>query len=497
MVAILNYLDGLLWGTPFIVFVVAVGIYFTVGSKFFAFRHFGHIFKNTVLKATDKEANATASGQTSPYTAFCVALGGAVGTANISGVATAIATGGPGAIFWMWLWAFVGMMVKIVETSIGLYYRVKDENGEYNGAVMHYMERGIAGEMGLKFGIPLAFLFAVSLFVQFIQGSGAYTIAETMEATFGINIMVVGIVYTAFVAYLIFRGRNAIGDFATKLVPPMCMLYLLGTLIIILVNFKAVPGAFAEIIGNAFTGRAATGGFVGASVAVAMRKGIARSVYSNEAGMGTSPLIHGQADTIHPVRQGLWGAMEVFCDTIVVATCTALAIIVTGVWTSGDSGAALAVSAFSTLFGKAGNYFIGIMTVLFGLTTTTTWYLYYQSTLEYLFRKAPKAKRAVCKAFQFIFPATMIGVVSFIYFTGSGPETFWTLISVLTAPSTFFNCFGLLVIRKKFWTLLKDYNARYLGIGEVDPNFYVFAEDDPKFKESDEKLRQMLQAKAR
>ena len=212
---------------------------------------------------------------------------------NISGVATSIAVGGPGSIFWMWVWAFFGMMIKTAETSLGLYYRHKEPDGKYSGSAMHYMEWGIKGEMGWKFGRPLAILFAVSLFMMVLQGSGAYTVGETLSASFGLNLMAVVIVYVLFVVYLLIRGENAIGRVAEKLVPIMCGAYLLATIVILLMNITYVPTMFAEIFKGAFTGTAAVGGFAGSVVSLTIRQGVARSVYSNEAGNGTSPLIHG------------------------------------------------------------------------------------------------------------------------------------------------------------------------------------------------------------
>ena len=290
----LYHLDSWVWGMPLIVAVMILGAYYMIRGKFFPFVHFGHTWKNTILEKSD-QTSADDSGKISPFRAFCLALGGAVGMANISGVATSIAVGGPGAIFWMWVWAFFGMIVKIVETSLGLYYRRKGPDGKYSGSAMDYMERGISGEMGLKFGKPLAILFAISLLLMVLQGSGAYTVGETMSATFGLNLMAVDVVYVLFIVYLIFRCENSIGRVAEKIVPFMCGVYLLGTVVILILNAGKIPGMFADIFKGAFTGTAAAGGFAGSAVATAIRQGVSRSVYSNEAGNGTSPLIHGSA----------------------------------------------------------------------------------------------------------------------------------------------------------------------------------------------------------
>ena len=480
MEAFINFLyklDGWVWGMPLIAAVMVLGAYYMIRGKFFPFVHFGHALKNTVLAKQDKTEKD--SGKISPFRAFCLALGGCVGMANISGVATSIAVGGPGALFWMWVWAFFGMMVKMAETSLGLYYRRKGPDGKYSGSAMDYMERGIQGELGLKFGKPLAILFAISLFLMVLQGSGAYTVGETLNASFGWNTMLCVVLYVLFIVYLIIRGENTIGRIAEKIVPIMCGIYLLGTVVILVLNISAVPEVFAGIFKGAFTGTAAAGGFAGAAVTTAIRQGVSRSVYSNEAGNGTSPLIHGSADTVHPVRQGLWGAVEVFCDTLIVCTCSGLAILLTSTWTSGLSGAPLGALAFTTAFGDFGKYFLGVMTILFAFTTSTTWYIFYKNILTYLLKKWPKAVMIAHKIFAVAFPLIMVGNAALVYYSNSDATLFWTIVSIFTGFPLFLNAIALLALRKKFWTLLDDYKARYMGIGKVDPNFHVFAEDDP------------------
>ena len=474
----LNWLNSILWAYPLLFFTLFVGLFFMIRGGFFPFAHFRHTLKNTVF-AKASESGKSEKGKVSPYRAFCIALGGAVGMGNISGVATAIAVGGPGAIFWMWLWAFFGMIVKMAEITLGVYYRHRGADGKVSGTAMDFMERGIKGEKGLRIGGPLAILMAIGLFFQFVQGSGTYTVAETLHASFGWNIMAVGIVYTLFVVYLMIRGENAIGKMAEKLVPIMVGLYLIGTLIIIGMNISNVPGVFVAIFKGAFTGTAAVGGFAGTTVAVAMRQGISRSIYSNEAGKGSSTLIHGSADTIHPVRQGLWGSVEVVADTLIVCTCTALAIMVTGTWESGLTGAKLGVMAFSSSFGSFGRVFVGVMTLIFAFTTSTAWYILYQNILTYMFRNAAdKTQKSIHRIFSVVFPLTMVGTCAFIYFTGSNSGLFWTIVSIVTAFPTLWNGIGLLFLNGKFKALLNDYKARYMGIGKVDPDFIPFAEDD-------------------
>lgn len=489
---VLNGLNDFLWGTPFLLFVLCVGLYFTLRSGFFQIVHIGHWMKLTLGSMMSKEANQKQAGKVSPFEALCIALGGCVGTGNIGGVATAIATGGPGAVFWLWVWAFFGMMVKMVETTLGCHYRTKTDNGEYFGGSHYYMERGIGKQMGLKFGFGLAIAFGIGFVAQFLGGSQAYTIAEVLNQSFGLDMIVVTLIYSAILFYIIWKGTPRVAAFATKAVPFMCVLFILGGLGLIIANIDQVPNMFAMIFQDAFTGTAAFGGFAGATVAQAMRDGIARSMNSNEAGQGSSPLIHGSAETVHPVRQGLWGCFEVFMDTIVVCSITALAVLVTGQWSSGETGATVTILAYRSVYGEAGSIFIGLVCALFGLTTTAGWFTYYVNVISYLLREKPVLRDKVVKAFKFVFPIPNIIIVTMIVVTGNGPDLFWTIVNLTLVAPVFLNLLGMFILRKKFWELLKDYKARYLGIGKVDPNFYVFYEDDPVVFAEEEAQRKRL-----
>jgi len=493
MVQLLNTINDLVWGTPFIVFVFLVGVYYMLRGGFFTFTHFGHIMKNTLGSLTSKEANTKKEGTVSPFEAVCVAIGGCVGCANISGVATAIATGGPGAVFWMWLWALFAMMVKLAEVALGCYYRGKDENGNYYGGSMYYIEKGIGREMGMKktAGV-LAFLFCLCFVLQSIQGSQAFTIAEILHNSFGFNMIAVTVAYSLFVMYVIWAGTPRICAFASKLVPIMCVVYLLGGIVLIVVNIGNLPAALASIFHDAFTGRAAFGGFLGATVAKAISSGVSRSMNSNEAGMGSSPLVHGSADTVHPVRQGLWGAFEVFIDTLVVCSVTALAVLCSGVWDSGATGATLSMMAFETAFGRFSSVFIGIMALMFGFTTTAGWYVYYANTIAYILRRKPILRDRLITAFKIYFPLMNIVIVCWVVLTGNDANLFWTLVSLVTALPVAVNLVAMLFLGKKFSSIFADYKARYLGKGQVDPNFHVFYEDDPEIARQEEAIREEL-----
>lgn len=229
-----------------------------------------------------------------------------------------------------------------------------------------------------------------------------------------------------------------------------------------------------EIFKGAFTGTSAVGGFAGAAVKTVISKGVARSMNSNEASEGSSPLVHGSANTVHPVREGLWGSVEVFIDTIVVCSITALAILCTGKWTSGVTGASLTIDAFSSVFGRGGEVFIGIMMILFGLTTTAGWFVYYTTVIKWLFRKWPKVRDRICTVFKFVFPLPNVIIVWSITRSGYNADLFWTIVDLTLIVSVFANLIALVLLKKKFWVLLKDYKARYMGIGSTDPDFKPF-----------------------
>ena len=473
-----NNLSGILWGTPLLVTVLFGGAFYTVITGLFSFRYFGHMMKNTFGTLLKKdESKEAAAGKVSPFQAVAIAIGGTVGVGNIAGVSTAIATGGPGAVFWIWLWALFGMTIKTAEISLAVYYRSKDEKGNYYGGPTYYMEKGMGKERGWGWWPILAYVFGIGIFAGCISGAQTFTIAESLNTSFGIPMIPFSIVYSAFIMFVIAKGFTSVADFATKVVPLMCALYLLGGIGIIVVNFSVIPATFAMIFEGAFTGTAAIGGFAGVAFAKVIRTGVARSIYSNEAGWGSSPMAHASANTPHPVRQGLWGSFEVFVDTILVCTITALADLTAGqgtVWYSGISGASLCIKAFETTFGWMGGKFIAISVFLFGMTTTTGWFLYYEVLLRQLFRKNPALKDNIIKGFKIFYVLPGLFNVYLAVSGGQGPVFMWALADCINAVPTFVNVIALLLLHKTFLKLLKDYKARYLGVGAVDPDFKVF-----------------------
>lgn len=477
----LESIGDFLWGTPMIFTIIGCGIIFTLLSKGFTFRYIGHILKNTLFKMGGKgkaESDVGGAGKISAFEAVCVAIGGAVGTGNLGGVAAAIATGGPGALFWMWIWAFFGMTVKMVEVALGSYYRQKNEKGEYYGGATYYMIRGIAEQKGFKtFGTVLAWLFGIGFMLQAISASQMKTVAEALEASFSIPQIPFACIYTAGLIWVIWKGRTRIARFATKTVPVMCLLYVVAGLGLIIINRHNMPAVMRAVFINAFTPTAAAGGFLGTTVSRTIRTGVARAINSNEAGMGASPMIHASAETPHPIRQGLWGCCEVFVDTVIVCSITALAILSTGVWNSGLSSSALTIAAFGDGYGTFGIILIGLICLLFGMTTSTGWYQYYCSLIEHGFHKNPKIKEKALKFFKWIYPwPNLIWLILLVVYDVS-PSALWAIKDIVTVFPTFFNVIAMLFLADIFVKLLNDYKARYLGKGKVDPDFKLFYDD--------------------
>jgi len=491
MAEVLDKIDGFLWGMPFILFVLAVGLYYMIRSGFFSIVHLPYIMRNTIGKLTSKDSHSSTEGTISSFMAVAIAVGGTVGAGNIAGVATAIATGGPGAMFWMLVWAFFGMMVKVVEVSLGCYYRNIDDDGKYYGGATFMIEKGINWDRGKKYGVILAMGFSIGLFISWFAGSQAYTISEAIHVAFGLNPIIFVLIYSVFIFYITYKGTSRVGNFATKIVPFMCLAFIIGGVLLIVINYKALPGVIVSVFHDAFTGSAARGGFLGSAVAITMRSGISRSMNSNEAGQGTSPFVHGSANVEHPMKQGLWGAFEVFLDTVIICSITALAVLCTGVWTNGHAGATLTMDAYQYTFGAFGPKFIGIMAILFGLTTTSAWYTYDIVNIRYMLRNHPVGRDWLVNAWKFLFPIPNIIIVTTLTLHHYDATVFWAITDISLVLPVFFNLFSLIVLRGKFWEIFRDYKARYMGIGKIDPNFPIFFENVKGIAEKEKEINVM------
>lgn len=375
---LVGWMSDFIWGIPLIVLVVGAGIILSLMTGFIIYRRFGLVMKTT-FGTMFKKQEADAGGIT-PFQAVSTALAATVGTGNIVGVATAIGMGGPGAIFWMWLAAIFGMTTKFAEVTLAVAYRERNELGEFSGGPMYYIRNGLGwgwlGKIFALFGALAA--FGIGNMTQ------SNSMAAALQTQFNIAPWITGLVLALTSGVILIGGIKRIAQVTERVVPFMAAIYILGAIVIVIMNAAAIPDAFAHIFKDAFTGTAAVGGFAGTVMAQAIRYGVARGVFTNEAGLGSAPIAHAAATTDHPVRQGLWGAFEVFVDTLMICTMTALVIITSGMWTDGGlAGAALTTAAFSHHL-PAGGYIVTFALLLFPFTTILGWCYYGEKSAEYL-----------------------------------------------------------------------------------------------------------------
>lgn len=357
----------------------------------------------------------------------------------------------------------------MAEVSLGVYYREKDEKGDPYGGPTYYMEKGLGEEKGHKWWLIPAAIFGGGIFSTFFITVQNYTVSEAVSAAFGIKIIYASIIYIICNYILIIGGIKSLGKLAGKIVPIMCVFYVGAALYIVAINIGNLPATLGLVFKGAFTGTAAAGGFAGAAFSQVMRIGMARSVFSNEAGWGSSPMIHASAQTDHPIKQGLWGAFEVFVDTIVVCTLTCLVIIITGVWSSGATGATLTLNAFETGMGSASKIFIATGIFLFGVTTSSGWYAYYEIILRHLMKSSPKLKDGILKFYKIFYPVPGFVMVLMATTIGMPGSTVWLFADFTTAVPTFINIAVMLSLSGTFFKLFKDYKTKYILKEEVKP----------------------------
>ncbi|HFI0394584.1 TPA: alanine/glycine:cation symporter family protein [Streptococcus suis] len=379
MLELMQHINDFVWGPPLLLLLVGTGVYFTLRLGVFQVSKLPTAFR--LIFSSDQSGQ----GDVSSFAALCTALAATVGTGNIVGVATAITTGGPGALFWMWVAAFFGMATKYAEGFLAIKYRTKDANGQAAGGPMHYITLG----MGQKWK-PLAVFFAISGVLVALLGMGTFSqvnsIASSMSASFGLAPQLVSIVTAISIAFFIFGGIEKISDVSTKIVPFMAILYILASLTVLALHWDQLIPTLALVLKSAFTPTAAVGGFTGATVQQAIQRGIARGVFSNESGLGSAPIAAAAAKSDNPVEQGLISMTGTFIDTIIICTLTGLTILVTGQWSvAGLEGAPLTQAAFATVFGQPGALALTISLVLFAYTTILGWSYYGERCIEFLF----------------------------------------------------------------------------------------------------------------
>ena len=520
--------NGFVWGIPMLILLVGTGILMTLLTKCFQVTHFGHWLKETIGGIfTNKKVTAHTGKEDksiSQFQSLCTALAATIGTGNIVGVATAIALGGPGAIFWMWIVALFGMMTNFSENVLGIFYRRKGENGEWHGGAMYYLKDGLGSYKGCKqIGAVLAVLFSVfAVLASFGIGnmSQIHSISSNMQTAFSIPTLITGVVLMALAALIILGGLKRIASVTEKLVPFMAILYVVGAVVIVIMNAANIGPAFASIFKGAFAVKSVAGGVVGSGVKMALTWGMKRGVFSNEAGLGSSVMVHSSSNVKEPVKQGMWGIFEVFMDTIVVCTLTALVIltstnlvntttgaaneIVTLTYKDGqtqelvvdtrdeaemaeyfapdkdgnlvlredlkdENGDAITLShlesssyvsySFSQVFGSAGSAFIAIAILLFAFSTVLGWSHYGSTAFEYLFGHT----------------ATMIYKIVFVLFIVVGAtmdlSLAWDLSDTFNGLMAIPNLIGVLSLSGVVMKITKNYIDRRFHHLDVEPMY--------------------------
>lgn len=435
-----SVVNNFIWGVPAMICIIGVGILLTVRTRCIQVRKFGVAMKNTIGKIFDK--TQARDGSMSPFQAVCTALAGTVGTGNIAGVAGAIALGGPGAIFWMWCSAFLGMCTKFSEVTLAIHFREKNKNGEYVGGPMYYIKNGLSKKWHF-----LAVFYAV-FGVLTVFGTGNATQVNTIvssvnTALMNFNILkgepssnvnlIFGIFIAALVAMVLLGGIKRIGQVSEKLVPFMAVLYVILALGVIILNIQRVPGVFAQIVSGAFTPRAATGGIIG-SMFLSMKRGVSRGIFSNEAGLGTGSIAHACADTDNAVHQGMFGIFEVFMDTIVICTLTGLVILLAApnISYGQAAGAELTISGFTATYGGWVSILTAIAMCCFAFSTIIGWGLYGSRCIEFLGGEKLVRPFLVVYSFVSIVGATMnLGLLWDISDTFNGLMAVPNLIALL------------------------------------------------------------------
>ena len=483
-----NAVNSAVWGLPGLILLIGTGIILTLGTKVFQILHLKHWWKQTIASVFKKDSKATKNSDKktiSQFQALCAALAATIGTGNIAGVAAAIVTGGPGAVFWMWVAAFFGMMTNFSENLLGIYFRRKNKDGEWSGGPMYYLKDGLGKRYGKKWLAPiasvLAFLFCCfAILASFGIGNMAQInkIVLNMDAAFfsGLEIapipgtsinpvhLALGLVLLVVAALIIIGGLQRIAKFAEVVVPFMAVVYVIGSLIIFFVNIDQVGAMFSAIFRFAFTPAAFLGGGLGVLIKKTMTQGFKRGVFSNEAGLGSSVLVHSSSNVKEPVKQGMWGIFEVFFDTFVVCTMTAVVVLstgfinlTTGAPNPGVDGDTLVSQAFGQLFGAPGTWFVAIAMLFFAFTTVLGWSQYGSKAVEYLF-----GTKGV-KVYKFIF---VLMIVSGAIMEGG---LAWDLSDTFNGLMMIPNLIGVLALLPLVLKVTKNYVDRKIKKKDVAP----------------------------
>lgn len=424
--AIVGKIGAFAWGPPMLVLLVGTGFWLTFCLRGLQFTKLGHALYLALIK---RKEDTDEPGDITHFQALMTALSATVGTGNIAGVATAIAVGGPGAMFWMWITGLVGMATKYAEAVLAVKYRVVDEKGEMNGGPMYYISKGLNMPwLGAVFAVfASAAAFGIGNMVQ------SNSVAAAVNVTFNIPTWVTGLVLMTLTAAVVLGGIKSIGRVASVIVPVMIVFYMLGAGYILLVNITEIPAALALIVEQAFNPTAAVGGFAGSTVMLAIRMGVARGVFSNESGLGSAPIAAAAAQTKSPIAQALVSMTQTFIDTIIVCTMTGLVLILTGAWSNGQTGAELTTTAFQSAM-PGGSYVVTIGIMLFAYSTILGWCYYGEKSIEYLF------------GIKAVLPYRLL----FVVFVGVGAVSklslVWNISDTLNGLMAIPNLIGLLLL---------------------------------------------------
>ncbi len=436
---IIDTMRDVIWGPGMLALLLGTGIYLSIGLKGISITKIPYAFAQLF-----KGRKGSGEGEISPFNALMTALSSTVGTGNIVGVATAIALGGPGALFWMWCAAVIGLATKYAEAVLAVHYRETDQLGKKVGGPMYYIKNGL-GAKWKWLGVLFAFFGALAGFglANTVQSNA---VSQILESNFNVPTLVSGIVMAALVGVVLLGGIKRIAEVAGKLVPLMAIIYLLATMSILILNAAEVPAAVFLIVDNAFNGAAATGGFVGASIMLALQSGVARGVFSNESGLGSAPIAHAAAETNSPVRQGSIAMLGTFIDTLIICTMTGLVLIVTGVWDGELYGAAMTSAAFSSQL-PFGDIILTLCIILFGFTTMLGWSYYGERCAEFLI--GPKV----------IVPFRVLWVAGIFLGTQMSLELVWKMSDVLNGMMAIPNLIALVFLAPVVFRLSREYFA--------------------------------------
>lgn len=451
--SIIGDINGIVWGWPMLILILGVGFFMSLGLKLMPILKLGTGFK-LLASGTSAKKGEESEGEIPPYQALMTAMSATVGTGNIAGVATAVFLGGPGALFWMWLTALVGMATKYSEAVLAVKYREVDEEGNHVGGPMYYIKNGM-GKKWAWLGTAFAVFGAIAGFGigNTVQSN---SIAQVIEANFAVPTLVTGLVAMVLVGAVLMGGIKRIGSVAGALVPFMAVAYIVAGLIVLSINADQIGPAISLIIDSAFTGHAAEGGFAGAAVWMAIRFGVARGVFSNEAGLGSAPIAHAAAQTKDPVRQGLIAMLGTFLDTLIVCSVTGLVIVTSGLWTSGESGAALTSAAFALALPGVGNYLVAISLAIFAFTTIIGWSFYGERCVEFLF------------GVKAIKPYRVLWILAVPLGASLSLDFVWLVADTLNAMMAIPNLIAILVLSPVVFKLTHEYFERQNGTLATD-----------------------------